>query len=345
MINGDFRGARRHFTHYLELNQIRVDSDLDLANLIGLGLACEALEDYRFAQGYFQLAANFCLQRWYMITPSQCCTFFTGQAYGFHRLEPFEGLMRLAVRENDLSGGFYWSEKIHLLKIIERITCPDQLAQSDAPTGIGGENVGIRKSFVSVYSQMQRALKKNDRKLFSEFTSKLNQLFRKYPYYCSELSVEPIEASKISLKPNEALIEYQVAGNETFAWIVQNPHIIKSIRIPLSRRDLEAKIKKYLGSAPNRPSSSRETGYDPYLGQELYSLLLKKLLSSSPKLKELIIIPDGVLWNLPFETLISQTSGNEATSDPRNKQPLRNFLDIEYYQSATALQSWRQTEK
>jgi len=47
MVNRDFQNARGHFTNYLKLNQVRTDSDLDLANLIGLGLACEALEDYR----------------------------------------------------------------------------------------------------------------------------------------------------------------------------------------------------------------------------------------------------------------------------------------------------------
>ena len=342
MVNGDFQKARGHFTNYLKFNQVRVDSDLDLANLIGLGLACEALEDYRFAEGYFYLAARVCLQRWYMITSSQCCNFFSGQVYGFSRLEPFEGLMRLAVQENDLSGGFYWSEIIHSLKMIERMTCPDQVAQSDVSKGIGGEKVEIRESFVAVFNQMKSALERNDRNVFLELTSRLDRLCKKYRNFGSELSIQPIKASKIPLKPNETLLEYQVTEHKTFAWVVQNRRIIKNMVIPVSRQDLEMKINNYVGTATNRLPPTKTAHYDPYLGQELYSLLLKELLLSLQEVKKLIIIPDGVLWDLPFETLVNQASGDEANLKARGNQPLRNSLVIEYYQSATALQISRQ---
>jgi hypothetical protein len=152
----------------------------------------------------------------------------------------------------------------------------------------------------------------------------------------------PIEPSRIPLKPNEALVEYQVTEHKTFAWLVQNRRIIKNVVIPLSRPDLQMKIKEYLGTVTKRPLLTKTAHYDPYLGQELYSLLLKELLLSSPAVKKLIIIPDGVLWDLPFETLVNQASGEEATLKARGNQPLRNSLVIEYYQSAKALQISRQ---
>lgn len=341
LVSGDFQNARRHFTNYLKLNQVRIDSDLDLANLIGLGLACEALEDYRFAEGYFNLAAKVCLQRWYMITPSQCCNFFSSQVYGFSRLEPFEGLMRLAVQEKDLAGGFYWSEKIHFLKMMARMTCPDQVNKPDVSEFINKEKE-IREFFVAVFNQMKSALERNDRTVFLELTSRLDWLCKKYPNYASELSIAPITASEIPLEPNETLLEYQVTEHKTFAWVVHNRRLVKSMVIPVSRQDLEMKINHYVGTVTKRFPPTMAARYDPHLGQELYSLLLNELLLPLQEVKKLIIIPDGVLWGLPFETLVNQASGDEANLKARGNQPLRNSLVIEYSQSAAALQISRQ---
>jgi hypothetical protein len=336
MANRKFEQAREHFTNYLKLHQVRTDSDLDLANLIGLGLACEALGDYRFAEGYFNVAAEVCLRRWYMNTPPQCCNFFSGQVYGFSRLEPFEGLMRLAVREHSLTDGFSWSEKIHTLKIAEKMTCPGTAGNSSK------EKNTIRQSFASIFRQMKRALEVGDRKCFLELAHKLDRLRKEYPDYGLDLFRTPIKASDIPLEPHEALVEYQVTEPKTFAWLVQNRRIIKNIVIPLSRPDLETKIKEYLRTVTNGPPDSKTARYDPYLAQQLYSLLLKELLLSSPEVKKLIIIPDGALGDLPFGTLVNQGSEEEATVIARGNQPLRNSLTIEYYPSAKALQISRQ---
>lgn len=342
MVNRDFQKARGHFTNHLKLNQVRIDSDLDLANLIGLGLAYEALEDYRFAVGYFGLAVNVCLQRWYILTPSQCCNFFSGQVYGFSRLEPFQGLIRLAVQEKDLSGGFYWSEEIHFLKMMERMTCPDQVTNPDVSKCIDKEKAEIRASFVAVYNQAKSALDRNDRNVFLEQTSKLGRLCKKYPNFASELTIQPIKASEIPLKPNETLLEYQVTEHKTFAWVVQNRRVIQNMVIPVNRQDLEMKINNYVVTATNRLPPTKTAHYNAYLGQELYSLLLKEPLLSLQEVKKLIIIPDGVLWDLPFETLVKQEFEDEANLKAGGNQPLRNSLLIEYYQSAKAFQISRQ---
>ena len=206
------------------------------------------------------------------------------------------------------------------------------------------EKVEIRASFVAVFNEMKSALERNDRNLFIELSSRLGRLCKKYHNFASELSVQPIGASKIPLKPNEALFEYQITEHKTFAWLVQNRRIIKNIVIPLSRPDLERKIKEYLGTATKPLPPNKTARYDPNLGQELYSLLLKELLLGSREVEKLIIIPDGVLWDLPFETLVNQASGDEANLKTGENQLLHNSLVIEYYHSATAFQISRENK-
>ncbi len=336
MAMGDFQKAREHFTNYLQNNKVRVDSDQDLANLIGLGLACEALEDYRFAAGYFQLAAMICLKRWQMIPSSQGCNFFSSQTNGFSRLEPFRGLMRLAVQEKDPYTSFYWSEKIHLLKMKESVLCRNLISQPD-----GHEEIKIKELFAYVYKEMGRAIDLNDRKLFLEINANLKKLNKKYFKYLSESSIKPVKPRDIPLNYTEALLEYQVTEHNIFAWLIHNQLIINNSVININLHKLENKINSYLISGNNNLNNNN-AGYYPHLGQELYNLLLKELLLPLRQVKKLIIIPDGVLWKLPFETLINYAFGDGNLLTTQGNSLPEIPLDIEYYHSATELKILRQ---
>jgi hypothetical protein len=275
MANGEIQKAREYFTKYLKANRLRIDSDMDIANLIGLGLACESLEDYRFSGGYFFLATKVCFQRRFMLTPSESCNYFRGQFYGFSRLEPFMGLMRLAIQEQDLSGGFFWSEYIHALKIMDKMDCQDQKAKPFVTKGFCEEKMIIKESIHSVFNQMKYALDFNDRIHFLELTSNLNRLRKEYHDYDSDLHISPLNARQIPLEPGEAFLEYQVTEQKTFAWLVQNQKIKINVIIPISRTDLETQIKNYTGTATSRHVPGKMANYDPNLGADLYDLLMK----------------------------------------------------------------------
>ena len=344
MATGDFQRARENFTKYLKLNQVRMDSDLHLANLIGLGLACEALKNHEFAIGYFQLATYVCLQQWGMLPSSQCCNFFSGKAAGVRRLEPFEGLVRLSFAQQDFSGAFDWAETIHTLMMWDKIACPDQWGPKDLPKT---EDVIIKDRLVLTYQKMKMALNQKDRELFLSLNSGIGrlqkdwgrstvQLRREYPHYYYQFYGKPKKAQDIVLYPYEALIEYQVTETKTFAWLLQEHRIVKTMVIPLSRKDLEGKIMNYLDKL------AKVERRDPRLGAELHRLLIEGLLPLSEKVQKLIIIPDGILFDLPFDILLYQPQQDGDHLKVGETPRLGNIAGIEYYRSANEFQFLRQ---
>jgi tetratricopeptide (TPR) repeat protein len=343
MAAGDFQRAKDNFSKHVQLNQVRIDSDLDLANLISLGLACEALGNHEFAVGYFQLATFVCLQQWGMLPSSQVCNFFRGKAAGVRRLEPFEGLVRLSFAHQDFSGAFDWAETIHTLMMWDQVSCPDQRGPKDLPKT---KDVRIKDRLVHIYQKMKTALDHNDRELFLRLTSEGDrlqkdwrratvQLRRKNPHYFSQFYGKPTKAQDIALHANEALIEYQVTESKTFAWLLQKHRIVKTMVVPISRKDLERKIRHYLEALAKVDRSA------PCLGAELHRLLIEGLLPASGKVHKLIIIPDGILFDLPFDILLCQPQQDGDQVKAGKAPRTGNITRIEYYRSANELQFWR----
>jgi hypothetical protein len=337
LVLGNFQKARESFTNYLKHHQVRVDSDLDLANLIGLGLACEGLGDYRFAAGYFQLAANIGLDQWYLVNTPQECNFFGGQIYGFRRLEPFAGLVRLAVRANDLEEGFHWSEEIHFLKMLGWAACSEKGAGPEEPQPGGARRREARAAFGAVLNQMKAALEEHDRPLFLKLAARFRELRQEYPDYAKEVYQQPLRAGNIPLQPREALLEFLVTDERIFAFAVHNRRVIKNVVIPISREDLEVQVNRYLSSAAPGFTPAQTASYNPELGRELYALLLKDLLLPLPPVDRLIIIPDDGLWGLPFEILIRQAAGEDAAGQAQGREAGREAPAITYYPAATPL--------
>jgi hypothetical protein len=343
--NGDLQKAREFFTNYLKGNQVRAYSDIHLANLIGLGLACEGLGDYRFAEGYFKLSAGICLYQWYLVDSPYECNFFYGRLYGLRRMEPFEGLLRLAVRENDIAGGFSWSEKIHFLKMVGRAVCPGKETGHESLRPGGGRRGEARAAFTAVLNQMQAALERQDRPLFLKLAVRFQELGQQYPDYAKEVYLNPLSAGSLPLKPEEALLEFLVTDHKTYAWAVHNRRIIKNVVIPLGRGDLEVKVNRYLSSAGNGSTSTQTAQYDSELGMELYALLLKDLLLPLPPVARVVIIPDDGLWELPFESLIRQAAEEDIAGKPGGQKLRWDAPAVTYYQAATPLPASLQKPK
>jgi hypothetical protein len=155
--------------------------------------------------------------------------------------------------------------------------------------------------------------------------------------YTKKAYQQPISVGNLPLKPREALLEFLVTGQKTYAWAIHNQRIIKNVVIPLSREDLEIKVNRYLSMAAQGFSPAQTAGYNPELGRELYALLLKDLLLSLPPMDRLIIIPDDGLWGLPFETLIRRAAGEDGAGKAQGGGARRETPAITYYQAATSL--------
>lgn len=167
--------------------------------------------------------------------------------------------------------------------------------------------------------------------------SLLSQFETDYPdyfllkYQTNTVSVKTLQSSL----PNDVcLLEYFISGNKlyTFAITFDNFVVLKSL-LP---EDFDEEVSDFLRFGVGTKGIA-EMDKDEYLtlGFKLYQLLIAPVIEKLPLEKDskLIIIPDGILSRLPFETLlIRETNAGESYS---NLPYLLNEYEISYHFSAT----------
>jgi len=127
---------------------------------------------------------------------------------------------------------------------------------------------------------------------------------------------------------DSAVLEYMLGDVRSYAWAVTR----KTVRLAVlpARKEVEALVKAYCDGMAAKvtaltPQSTAREQRDR--SRKLYLMLLQPLADSFQGVAHLLIVPDGVLAYLPFESLVA--SG----------QPERYLLEryaISYWQSASA---------
>jgi CHAT domain-containing protein len=131
-----------------------------------------------------------------------------------------------------------------------------------------------------------------------------------------ELKVQRGQMQPISLKEadnlipstNTALIEYVVKEDKVFLFLIRKKDSVQSsipevnvFTIDISQKVLAGNIERFTGLIANRNAGYKESAY------KLYELLLKPAQAQLHNVKNLIIVPDGVLWKLPFQAMQSSS--------------------------------------
>lgn len=347
LFSKDYQKATENFTSSLRSQHLRNDSNLYLASLIGLGLAFEGLQDIFVAEGYFKLAAGIFSMQWLVQPDSLSCNFLNTCILGFTRQEALEGLARTTYYRGDASSCFYWSEIIRIIETAERMYCQKNFIPRDLPKEFYEKETSQRKSLALIYKKMGKALDEDDRKQFLELNSELsvilqdfkemmNLLQNDFPQYAHRRYLKPKSAEDIWLRPGESLIEYQVLTSQTLVWLIQDKKIAKFVAIPIGRQELSERIGNYLSHKSNKSQLSQSNSFHSQHGKDLYGLLIGGLPLAIEKLTRLIIVPDEILCNLPFEELRIEFS-KRINDKIKGDLSLGDFCAVEYYPSATSL--------
>jgi CHAT domain-containing protein len=146
--------------------------------------------------------------------------------------------------------------------------------------------------------------------------------------------VNPEVACKKLLGPNQALISFFLTEDRSYAWFI-TPDGVRSATLR-GQHDIENRVSEYINIIKTQPSSltiNRDVEHQRRLGNELFSLLLGGFTDQFKSRQELIIVPDGLLAYLPFETLIN------------NGRYLVEAHEISYVPSVTVLARLREREK
>jgi len=238
----------------------------------------------------------------------------------------------------------------------------DQLAEGlvDIEKGISPVLKKQRDSLVTKLSLLSKTISEAENaneqaileklgKEYSQSKDELEKLLMKIrlenPLYASVKYPEPVNIEELQnkiLNEEELLLEYFVSGNAVYVFLITKTSF-KTLKLPSGKKDIESLLEKYLPHITwqddQKENRSREKTRLKY-GNMLYKMLIKSFEPDIETKKIVIIVPDGELVKLPFETLV-------ADVDEQLRKPtywLQKSL-VKYVQSASVLAILREQYK
>jgi len=134
------------------------------------------------------------------------------------------------------------------------------------------------------------------------------------------------------LRPQEVLLEFFLGEERSYGWLISAAES-HWIDLP-GQKEIEAKVQPYLETLSLRPHNlylERALAKQRELGEQIFRLLLGPLAERLKTGQQLLIMPDGLLYYLPFETLV------------RDGRYLIEDHEISYAPSASVLSVLRST--
>lgn len=116
-----------------------------------------------------------------------------------------------------------------------------------------------------------------------------------------EKAATALQISEIQSRVPEGLqiLQYAVLEEELAVWLISESKF-EVFRLPINRKDLEQKVMEFLDRIEARSPEAQP------LGREIFEILVKPALGEIADTKQLCVVPDGILYRLPFAALWSR---------------------------------------
>lgn len=235
---------------------------------------------------------------------------------------------------------FYFAEAAKARVLLETMAeSARKLEGVNLPPEIRLEEANLREQLFALDDQWARAyqrgeaalktLQEKKQKLIRDRHDLIVRLRRDYPRYAALYYPQPVPPEALPLKAHEVLLEYALGEDATYLFRVRKGHVDKVWRLPVSKAELERQVTTLLQPL-QQPGGKGMSAFAPLLGHNLYRLLLAEALQDLPPGTQLMIVPDGILGLLPFETLVI-TPGKDIP----DTRFVGETWQLHYYQSAT----------
>lgn len=125
-----------------------------------------------------------------------------------------------------------------------------------------------------------------------------DELYRRFPRYAALKYPRPVPLSEVPIADDEVVLEYALSDRESVLFLLEGKTRREVIILPVGASRVREMVADYLAPIREGGASPKED-----LGPVLFDTLLAPALARISPGRRLIIVPDGVLWTLPFEIL------------------------------------------
>jgi len=272
------------------------------------------------------------------------------------KYEAYPSIIQLLARSGKLEAAFAYAEKYKAKSLLDLLTKGRNLFNpllSDSLRVELQEILGQIEEAHQVLSLELAKSHKDQNKMLSldqkitDFELKRVTLIenlrtRHGPFYqlAAPEILELKEVQRRILQNDQALLEY-ILGADRLAIFVVTQDTVAYSEVPLSREQLKSMLihlSPIFGSERDKQFLNAELAdFSIPPAHALYQLLIKPIWSHILDTKRLIIVPDDLLYYLPFELLVYDTTGVETPYDFKNAKFLLEQFEISYVSSASLL--------
>ncbi|WP_395146241.1 CHAT domain-containing protein, partial [Armatimonas sp.] len=175
--------------------------------------------------------------------------------------------------------------------------------------------VGAKKRFA--------ALKEDLKKTEDKLQTLTDTLYARHPSLAQKrvAKTATLEDMAKLLPPDTALLDYIVVSQEKLALFVIVQGKVKAFTLPFTYKSLVTKASLFRAACTDPRKDYKQAA------RELYKLLVSPAAKHLMGIKRLVICPDGALWDIPFQALLS------------GGQFLTQRFELAYAYSATGVQA------
>ena len=285
------------------------------------------------------------------------------------KIEVYHALIKLSLKKGENSEAYRYLERSKARTFLDILSTTKSDFASGVDSTLIQQKRDLERRIEQTLEQLRQAYWRQDKTagrqkaldalsdslkiLRTKHKHILEEINIRYPHYSELISrAEPlslIQVQKKILNPGITLLEYMVGEQETLVWIVKH-NSSSSIILPVSRDSLVHAVKRLL-----RPFRQARAGiimnladirFDVPLAHQLYRDIFAPVAPYLHAGEELIIIPDDVLFYLPFEALVTNidtdttmVAQNVLFSHYRNVHFLVERYAMSYAPSASVLAS------
>lgn len=242
------------------------------------------------------------------------------QSFLENKLSPWLGAIDVLVSQGKNNDAFTLAEQSKARVLLDTMQAGRSSLQQSLSANEREAEEEQRLRVVSLNTQLTNELRRDKpnaplvAKLKSEVTAARlefedfeTRLYASHPELRVRRGEAPIvkadELNAFLADSSSALLEYVVAQNQTYLFVVtkglQNQADLRVYELPVKQEELTKKTEEF-----RQQLAGRDLGFRPN-ATRLYELLLKPAQAQIGDKKKLIIAPDNILWDLPFQALVN----------------------------------------